>query len=245
MGKGHWDTIAGPPSAHTPLGHLRQATTQAQPPAAAVIRLHFLAGIMRFATEEQENKCGHGLPRQTTPNIKLAGGCVCVRIFKPPGEMLWCVISTAAACSESLCSADFSSHQSLQLMLGASVSGCPMPAAASNCLGAPLFGVLGGGSPISITLSLRVFPITQSRGAQHPVKLSSLSLPPPSALPALLGHVASFGTTPAHTGKPREYLIRFLTHPQPLEMQRPWGDMQKGVTSALKLAGAKDMGKGF
>lgn len=52
----------------------------------------------------------------------------------------------------------------------------------------------------------------------------------------------------AHTGKPGEYLIWFLTHLQPPEMQRPWGDVRKDVadvTSALKLVGTKDMGEGF
>lgn len=77
------------------------------------------------------------------------------------------------------------------------------------------------------------------------MELPSPSPPPPPALLAPLGRAASFGTTPAHTGKPREYLIWFLTHPRPLETQRPWGDVQKGVTSAPKLAGTKDMGNGF
>lgn len=75
--------------------------------------------------------------------------------------------------------------------------------------------------------------------------LPSPSRPTPPAPSAPLGCAESFGMTPAHTGKPRECLIWFLTHLQPLETQRPWGDVQKGVTSALKLAGTKDMGKGF
>lgn len=72
------------------------------------------------------------------------GGC----ILKPQSDMLWSVISTAAACSESLCSANFSSHQLLHLMPGASVSECPLPEAA---WGHRSLGALGGGSPTSIT----------------------------------------------------------------------------------------------
>ena len=132
----------------------------------------------RLPKSRSQSKRGHSCPRRTTPSMKLVGLC----IFKPPSKMLWCVISNAAACSESLCSADFSSHQSLHLMPGASVSGCPTPAAA---WGHRSLGVLGGGSPISIT--------PQAQGFPHCPELRS---------PTSHGVIVPFPATPSSPSRP-------------------------------------------
>lgn len=101
-----------------------------------------------------------GMAVFTEPPRSKKLGVLC--IFKLPSEMLWCVISTVAACSESLCSDNFSSHQLLHLMPGASVLGCPVPGAA---WGHHSLGLLGGGHPPPSFLRLGVSPLP---GAEEP-----------------------------------------------------------------------------
>lgn len=100
-----------------------------------------------------------------------------------------------------------------------------MPGAA---LGHLSLGALGGGSPISTGPQAQEFPSPGAEEPNIPWSYHPLFQHPHQPFSTPLGHAASFGTTPAHIRKHREYLISFLTHRGLLRHKGPGGMRKRG-----------------